>query len=100
MDTIKTSETIDLDRRRLLGTAATGIAVVGAVSLLPSKLTAAQAGDSVRPFRGVNVPEEALVDLRRRIVATRWPDRETVGCIPRSTALDDPGARALLGDRV
>jgi pimeloyl-ACP methyl ester carboxylesterase len=78
MDTIKTSETIDLDRRRLLGTAATGIAVVGAVSLLPSKLTAAQAGDSVRPFRGVNVPEEALVDLRRRIVATRWPDRETV----------------------
>ena len=26
----------------------------------------------------VNVPEEALVDLRRRIAATRWPDRETV----------------------
>jgi pimeloyl-ACP methyl ester carboxylesterase len=78
MDTIKTFETIDLDRRRLLGTAATGIAVVGAVSLLPSKLTAAPAGDAIRPFRSVNVPEEALVDLRRRIVATRWPDRETV----------------------
>jgi pimeloyl-ACP methyl ester carboxylesterase len=78
MDTIKTSETIDLDRRRLLGTAATGIAVVGEVSLLPSKLTAALAGDAIRPFRSVNVPEEALVDLRRRIVATRWPDRETV----------------------
>jgi pimeloyl-ACP methyl ester carboxylesterase len=78
MDTIKTSETIDLDRRRLLSTAATGIAVVGAVSLLPSKLTAAPAGDAIRPFRSVNVPEEALVDLRRRIVATRWPDRETV----------------------
>ena len=31
----------------------------------------------VRPFR-VNVPEEDLVDLRRRIAATRWPDRETV----------------------
>lgn len=31
----------------------------------------------IRPFR-VNVPEEALVDLRRRIAATRWPDRETV----------------------
>src|SRR4051794_3569447 len=29
------------------------------------------------PFR-VNVPEEQLVDLRRRIAATRWPDRETV----------------------
>ncbi|HVG20778.1 MAG TPA: epoxide hydrolase [Blastocatellia bacterium] len=34
-------------------------------------------GDSIRPFR-VNVPEEALADLRRRIAATRWPDRETV----------------------
>src|SRR3989454_3811331 len=32
---------------------------------------------AVRPFR-INVPEEALVDLRRRIAATRWPDRETV----------------------
>jgi pimeloyl-ACP methyl ester carboxylesterase len=34
-------------------------------------------GASVRPFR-VNVPEAALVDLRRRVLATRWPDRETV----------------------
>ena len=32
---------------------------------------------AVRPFR-VNVPEAAVVDLRRRIAATRWPDRETV----------------------
>jgi pimeloyl-ACP methyl ester carboxylesterase len=78
MDTTKTSETIDLDRRRLLGTTAQGIAVVGAVSLLPSKLTAAPTNDAVRPFRSVNVPEDALVDLRRRILATRWPDRETV----------------------
>jgi hypothetical protein len=31
----------------------------------------------VRPFR-INVPEEAIVDLRRRVAATRWPDRETV----------------------
>jgi len=33
--------------------------------------------DAVRPFR-VNVPKTALDDLRRRIAATRWPDRETV----------------------
>jgi pimeloyl-ACP methyl ester carboxylesterase len=32
---------------------------------------------AVRPFR-IDVPEEDLVDLRRRIAATRWPDRETV----------------------
>jgi hypothetical protein len=31
----------------------------------------------MRPFR-ITVPEEALVDLRQRIAATRWPERETV----------------------
>src|ERR1700761_4417567 len=31
----------------------------------------------VRPFR-VDMPEEGVADLRRRITATRWPDRETV----------------------
>ena len=31
----------------------------------------------IRPFQ-VNVPEAELADLRRRINATRWPDRETV----------------------
>ncbi len=31
----------------------------------------------VRPFR-IGFPEKALHDLRQRIVATRWPDRETV----------------------
>jgi pimeloyl-ACP methyl ester carboxylesterase len=39
-----------------------------------------QAADknAIRPFR-VNVPEAELTELRRRIEATRWPDRETVG---------------------
>jgi pimeloyl-ACP methyl ester carboxylesterase len=32
---------------------------------------------AIRPFR-VDVPEQALVDLRQRIAATRWPDKETV----------------------
>jgi len=36
------------------------------------------ADTSVRPYR-VEVPQEALDDLRRRIEATRWPERETVG---------------------
>jgi pimeloyl-ACP methyl ester carboxylesterase len=31
----------------------------------------------VRPFR-VNISEEALAGLRRRIVATQWPEKETV----------------------
>ena len=29
----------------------------------------------IRPFT-FSVPEEQLVDLRRRITATKWPDRE------------------------
>jgi len=32
---------------------------------------------AIRPFR-VKVPEGDLADLRRRIAATRWPDKETV----------------------
>ena len=32
---------------------------------------------AVRSF-SINVPEEDLADLRRRIAATRWPERETV----------------------
>ena len=32
----------------------------------------------MRPFR-VNVPDEQLVDLRRRIAATKWPSKESVG---------------------
>src|SRR5919107_63031 len=34
-------------------------------------------GDAVRPFR-IDVPEAALVDLRRRIADTQWPEKETV----------------------
>jgi pimeloyl-ACP methyl ester carboxylesterase len=33
---------------------------------------------SIRPFK-VQIPQAKLDDLRRRIVATQWPERETVG---------------------
>src|SRR5437764_1905391 len=39
--------------------------------------TAVAEDTAIRPFR-IDVPEEALADLRRRIAATRWPERETV----------------------
>jgi pimeloyl-ACP methyl ester carboxylesterase len=39
--------------------------------------TADGATAAIRPFN-VNVPEKELVDLRQRIAATRWPDREPV----------------------
>src|SRR3954449_944227 len=35
-------------------------------------------GVAVRDFHIVDVPEEELVDLRRRILATRWPEKEPV----------------------
>ncbi len=34
-------------------------------------------GAAIRPF-SFRAPDAALADLRRRIIATRWPDRETV----------------------
>jgi pimeloyl-ACP methyl ester carboxylesterase len=35
------------------------------------------AATAIRPFH-VDIPEEELADLRRRLAATRWPDPETV----------------------
>jgi pimeloyl-ACP methyl ester carboxylesterase len=77
MRTTAITEAINHDRRRLFGTAAMGIAVAGAASLLPAYPASAADGDAIRPFH-ISFPEEALVDLRRRIAATRWPERETV----------------------
>ncbi len=39
--------------------------------------TKTQRGSAVRPFQ-VNIPDEALADLRRRIKATRFPEKENV----------------------
>ena len=49
------------------------------VALATATVAAAAENNSsaIRPFR-VSVPEAALVDLRRRIAATQWPERETV----------------------
>jgi pimeloyl-ACP methyl ester carboxylesterase len=60
-------------RRHLLA----GSAALGAASLLSTDLRAATGSDKVRPFR-INIPQEELVELRRRILVTRWPEKETV----------------------
>ena len=54
-----------------------GSAAASAIGLFPATLRAATGDDAIRPFR-IEVPEEALADLRRRIAATNWPERETV----------------------
>lgn len=33
--------------------------------------------ESIRPYH-INIPEKKLTDLKRRILATQWPERETV----------------------
>jgi len=40
--------------------------------------SAVQPGSDVHPFQ-VEIPDEALDDLRRRIAASRWPSKELVG---------------------
>src|SRR5215208_249107 len=77
MNTIGKNENVDHERRRVLSAAAMGIAVAGATNLLPSQMAAAPSGDAIRPFR-IDVPEERIVELRKRIAATQWPERETV----------------------
>src|SRR5262245_12236463 len=61
-------------RRDVLATTA----AASALSLLSQQAPEAAEGNSaIRPFR-IDVPELKLVDLRRRIAATQWPEKETV----------------------
>ena len=53
-------------------------ATFGIAILAGQGIPASAAGDTaIRPFQ-INVPEAALVDLRRRIAETRWPAKELV----------------------
>src|SRR5262249_54675088 len=65
------------NRRQLLSTAAIGLAALGTAGLFPAFAAGSPANDAIRPFR-INIPEADLVDLKRRLAATRWPDKETV----------------------
>ncbi|WP_404293130.1 epoxide hydrolase family protein [Microvirga sp. RSM25] len=64
----------------LLATSAAVFAVSPILTPLaaqPALAGTAAEDTTIRPFR-VDIPDEALADLRRRIAATRWPKRETV----------------------
>src|SRR6476646_202706 len=80
----------DLDRRRFFGAAIASFAASElGLFALPRRLEAmtqpitelpthtSSARSEVRPFH-VSFPEERLADLRRRVKATKWPERETV----------------------
>jgi pimeloyl-ACP methyl ester carboxylesterase len=65
------------DRRQFLGAAALGIVAASAGGLLPAQAASAATRDEIRPFR-VDFSDAQLLNLRERLKATRWPDRETV----------------------
>ncbi|MGH6680023.1 MAG: epoxide hydrolase N-terminal domain-containing protein, partial [Bradyrhizobium sp.] len=54
-----------------------GSAAAGALAMLPTGAPAAVEDTAIRSFP-VAAPQHALTDLRRRLAAPRWPDRETV----------------------
>jgi len=83
--TIRTSESIN--RRQLLSTVLIS-AAAGTANLLPPHLSSALADDSIRPFR-INISDEQLADLRRRLAMTRWSDRETVMDQSQGARLED-----------
>jgi pimeloyl-ACP methyl ester carboxylesterase len=78
----------DLKRRHFCGAALAAVAVspIGLPGLLFADRSEAMNADAqqasgdkaaIRPFK-INVPEAELTELRRRIKATRWPEKETV----------------------
>ena len=59
--------------------------------------TEAAQDTAVRPFE-VGFPDSDLAELRRRITATRWPERETVGDDSQGVPLETIQELALLGN--
>src|SRR6202040_2003097 len=53
-------------------------AITSVVAVQTSAAATAAEDKSIRPFTVPIVPQAALDDLRRRIAATRWPEKETV----------------------
>ena len=77
---------VNQERRHWLGLSTAVMAAAGALSLIPPRLTAAVCGDAIRPFH-VHFPEQALIDLRLRVLATRWPARRSRADRSRGAAL-------------
>ena len=74
-------------RRSVLATS-TACAALGATFVSAGFAEAAIAGDNplIRPFHFTAADAE-LIDLRRRVQATRWPERETVNDITQGVQL-------------
>ena len=58
-----------------------------------------ETASDIRPFQ-VDIPDEALEDLRRRIAATKWPEKETVADESQGVPLAMIQKLARMGDRI
>jgi hypothetical protein len=98
-----------MNRRRLVEAAAATAAVstLGLPSLVLAEESSSMSAvaqpkgsekTAIHPFH-VNVPEAKQTELRKRISAARWPERETHGRIAKRAARDDPGTPVFLGRR-
>jgi len=71
----------DFNRRHFCGAAAATVAAASLGLLTSSRrldaMTETPTKAAIRPFK-VNVPEAQITDLRSRIKATKWPEREIV----------------------
>jgi pimeloyl-ACP methyl ester carboxylesterase len=77
------NESHDIDRRRFCSTAALTVAA-GSLGILgiaqrstAMNAVAQPAANTIRPFH-FSFPDSDLTDLRKRINATKWPEKETV----------------------
>jgi pimeloyl-ACP methyl ester carboxylesterase len=76
-----------MTRRSMLAKSATGAGGAMLLATGASSVLAATGGAAIRPFK-FHASQADLDDLQRRLKATRWPSRETVGDTSQGLKLD------------
>ncbi|MCA1918438.1 MAG: epoxide hydrolase 1 [Flavobacterium piscis] len=70
-------ETIKTNKRSFLNAIATATFMLIAATSFGQKKQTKVVSEAIRPYH-ISISKEALTDLRNRVNATRWPDKETV----------------------
>jgi pimeloyl-ACP methyl ester carboxylesterase len=73
-------------RRTFMTTALGVIGAAATVGMMPNVSRAGSEDESIRPFR-IQVKEDAIEDLKRRLTMTRWPPQETVKDVSQGVPL-------------
>ena len=61
--------------------------ITGAIMAVSGLNANSQASDAIRPFH-INIPQAAIDDLHQRVLATKWPERETVADASQGVQLE------------